>query len=80
MTVEGPYQNLRRFVRDIEANRQFVIINSVELERATETNAPPPVEGDPAGGTVGALVSLRLEMATYFQRGAEGIAPEGGTR
>lgn len=72
VTVEGQYQNLRRFVRDIEANRQFVIINSVELERATETNAEPPIEGDPAGGSSAALVSLRLEMATYFQRGTEG--------
>jgi Tfp pilus assembly protein PilO len=80
VTVEGQYQNLRRFIRDIEANRQFVIINSVELERATETNGPPPVEGAPAGGSEGALVSLRLEMATYFQRGAESIALEGVTR
>jgi Tfp pilus assembly protein PilO len=69
LTVEGPYQNLRRFVRDLETNKQFVIINSVELERATETNSPPPAEGEPAGGTRGAsLVSLRLDMATYFQR------------
>lgn len=79
VTVEGQYQDLRRFVRDIEASRQFVIINSVELERATETNSPPPVEGAPAGGA-GALVSLRLEMATYFQRVTESIAPEGVTR
>lgn len=80
VTVEGQYQNLRRFIRDIEANKQFVIINSVELERASETNGPPPVEGDPAGGTGGALVSLRLEMATYFQREAESAAPEVVTR
>lgn len=76
LTVEGQYQNLRRFVRDIEANRQFVIINSVELERATETDSAPSPERDPAGGTRGALVSLRLEMANYFQRGSEGIGLE----
>jgi len=68
LTVEGQYQNLRRFVRDIETNKQFVIINSVELERATETDSAPPVAGEPAGGARGSLVSLRLEMATYFQR------------
>ena len=72
VTVEGQYQNLRRFVRDIEASRQFVIINSVELERATETNNPPSIEGEPAGASGGALVSLRLEMAIYFQRESEG--------
>lgn len=70
LTVDGQYPNLRRFVQDIEANKQFVIINSVELERATQTSTSPSPEGAPTGGTVAALVSLRLEMATYFQRGS----------
>lgn len=69
VTVEGQYQNLRRFIQDIETNRQFVIINGVELERSTETNALPSAEGEPTGAARPALVSLRLEMATYFQRG-----------
>ncbi len=68
LTVEGQYQNLRRFVRDIETSKQFVIINSVELERATETNSSPSPGGASGSGARGALVSLRLEMATYFQR------------
>jgi Tfp pilus assembly protein PilO len=71
LTVEGQYQNLRRFVSDIEASRQFLIINSVELERSTETDGGAPATGDTPGGTRGSLVSLRLEMATYFQRGSE---------
>ncbi|MGH9429716.1 MAG: GspMb/PilO family protein [Terriglobia bacterium] len=71
VTVEGQYPNLRRFIQDLETNRQFVIINSVELERATETSSSPPSgEGEPSGSPRGALVSLRLEMATYFQRGS----------
>ena len=70
VTVEGQYANLRRFIQDIETNRQFIIINSVELERATETNSSASAEGESAGAPRGALVSLRLEMATYFQRGA----------
>lgn len=70
LTVDGQYPNLRRFIQDIEANRQFVIINSVELERATQTSNLPSAAAEGAGGTRGALVSLRLEMATYFQRGA----------
>jgi Tfp pilus assembly protein PilO len=32
MTVEGSYQNLRRFIRDIETGNEFVLISSVELE------------------------------------------------
>lgn len=70
VTVEGQYSNLRRFIQDMETNRQFVIINSVELERATETNSSPSAEGEPTDAPRGAVVSLRLEMATYFQRGA----------
>lgn len=34
MTVEGSYQNLRRFLREIETSDQFVIISAVELEPA----------------------------------------------
>lgn len=74
LTVEGQYQNLRRFIRDLETNKQFVIINSVELERATETSSTPSPEGTSTGGGRGALVSLRLEMATYFQRSSTGDA------
>lgn len=39
VTVEGPYQNIRHFVRDIETSRQFLIINAVELEGLTEAAA-----------------------------------------
>ncbi|HEX8734712.1 MAG TPA: GspMb/PilO family protein [Pyrinomonadaceae bacterium] len=34
MTVEGSYQNLRRFLRDIETSQQFIIVSTVELEPA----------------------------------------------
>jgi Tfp pilus assembly protein PilO len=67
VTVEGQYQNLRRFVRDLETSKLFIIINSVELERATETNAPQSADGETTGSR-GSLVSLRLDLATYFQR------------
>jgi len=67
VTVEGPYQNLRHFIRDLEMNKQLVIINSVELERSTETNNLPAGGEQPAEARAG-LVSLRLEMSTYFQR------------
>ena len=50
VTVEGQYQNLRRFIHDLEANQQFIIINSVELERSTETTNLLPAEGEPTTG------------------------------
>ena len=37
VTVEGPYQSVRHFVRDIEMSRQFLIINAVELEGVTQS-------------------------------------------
>lgn len=80
VTVEGQYENVRRFIRDVERSRQFVVINEVELQRARDTNAPVSVEaGGEAGaspvnpgpsGSRGSLVSLQLSMATYFQREA----------
>jgi hypothetical protein len=44
MTVEGPYQNLRRFIRELETGKQFTIVSAVELEptensRQTTDNA-----------------------------------------
>ncbi len=33
-TVEGSYQNLRRFIRDIETGDQFVVISAIELAPA----------------------------------------------
>lgn len=85
VTVEGPYQNIRHFVRDIETSRQFLIINAIELEGVRQSSATePPVNvpvqprtarnggatatTPPISGGRGGLVSLRLDLATYFQR------------
>lgn len=67
VTVEGGYQNLRHFLRDIETSRQFLIINAVELESGNETTVALDGSGSAAGQRA-APISLRLEMATYFQR------------
>jgi Tfp pilus assembly protein PilO len=74
VTVEGEYQNVRHFIRDVERSKQFVVINEVELQRASQNNAPVTAEeGGPGAagagsGTRGSLVTLQLNMATYFQR------------
>jgi len=62
VTVEGQYANVRHFVRDI-------VINAVELERATETNTQPTESGKSGNG----LVSLRLDLAVYFQKSGSGV-------
>lgn len=42
MTVEGSYQNLRRFIRDIETSQQFIVVSAVEFE---------PAEGESKGNS-----------------------------
>ena len=77
VTVEGEYQNVRHFIRDVERSKQFVVINEVELQRASQNNQPASLEEGAAGagsGTRASLVSLQLSMSTYFQRaGAEAL-------
>ena len=59
MTLEGSYQNLRRFIRDIETGNEFVIISSIELEPSdsqstTERRAEAdPIQNDMPMGTSG---------------------------
>jgi Tfp pilus assembly protein PilO len=68
VTVEGQYQNVRHFIQDIERSKQFIIINQVELQRATENSAPQLAAEGGGAGSRGSLVSLQVNMATYFQR------------
>lgn len=80
VTVEGQYENVRRFIRDIERSKQFVVINEVELQRARDNNAPVSADGgavveedssaSTGSGTRASPVSLQLSMAIYFQRGS----------
>ena len=44
MTVEGSYTNLRRFIRDIETGREFIVVSAVQLE-------PSDSEGAAAAGS-----------------------------
>lgn len=80
VTVEGSYKNLRRFIKDVEANSQFVIVNAVQLEGQAKANTSAanldPVTGNQTGqqsgeqNNSGINVSLRLDMVVYFQRGS----------
>lgn len=49
MTVEGSYQNLRRFIREIETAGEFVIISSVELEPTETKKIETDITQPPAG-------------------------------
>ena len=67
VTVEGAYEDIRRFIRDVERSKQFVVINQVELQRAQQDNVPVSVD-ESGSGTRVSPVTLQLNMATYFQR------------
>jgi hypothetical protein len=55
MTLEGSYQNLRRFIREIETTQQFVVISTIALEpsdaqkKENDPTKPPP----PGAGGIG---------------------------
>jgi hypothetical protein len=57
MTVEGSYQNLRRFINELEAGREFVVISSVQLEPSdnagsNQNNSEPVQQPQPQVQTV----------------------------
>ena len=57
MTVEGSYQNLRRFIGDLERSGDFLIISSIQLEPSDSDgqqpqNQSPQVVTMPNGGTM----------------------------
>ena len=51
-TVEGSYQNLRRFIREIETGREFVIVSAVELAPADTEKQKTPASQAPGAGNV----------------------------
>jgi Tfp pilus assembly protein PilO len=79
VTVEGSYQNVRRFIQDLERTKQFVIINEVELQRA-ENSGQLASATDTESGTRQSLVSLQLNMTMYFQRNQTENGREGQQR
>lgn len=79
-TVEGSYQNLRRFVRDIETGGQFVVISAIELAPA-ENNAS---DGETANGANQASINnVRITPSApvqpnYGSPNASGFPPVNG--
>lgn len=84
VTLEGTYQNLRRFIRELETGRDFVVVSAVELAPSDNEKpaGPVPVNAKPAlqpnqaapgmvqpkGKMHGEYVSLHIELAAYFRR------------
>jgi Tfp pilus assembly protein PilO len=57
LTIEGNYENIRRFIYDLETAPSFVVIDSLEIEQGREAGRP---------------VVLQLSLATYFRAANHG--------
>ena len=65
-TVAGDYKNLREFIKDIEANKQFVTINSVTLTSIKEREGGGRSSGRRTAQVLSGI-SLAIDMTAYFQ-------------
>ena len=57
MVLEGEYENVRRFIHELETIPEFVVIEDVTLAQSEEQAAP---------------LVLTLEVATYYRAGDDG--------
>jgi Tfp pilus assembly protein PilO len=88
VTIDGSYQNIRRFIREIETGNEFVVISAVELEpsenkeKQPDPTKPPELSNQAVstkvdrGKSYGETVTLRLELAGYYRRADFSPMPE----
>jgi Tfp pilus assembly protein PilO len=62
-TVEGSYQNLRRFIREIETGNEFVVISAVELEPSDSEQKSAPVMQPVTAGLAGNPYAANIQPA-----------------
>jgi Tfp pilus assembly protein PilO len=60
-TVAGDYKNLRQFISDLEANKQFKTINSVNLQAVKDSEGPRGRRTVVLSG-----IALTIDMTAYF--------------
>jgi Tfp pilus assembly protein PilO len=57
MTLRGSYEDIRRFIHQVETGTDFIVIDSIALQQGEEPGAP---------------LTLALALSTYFQAGTDG--------
>jgi Tfp pilus assembly protein PilO len=57
MTLRGNYEDIRRFIHQVENGTDFIVIDSIALQQGEEAGAP---------------LTLALTLSTYYQAGADG--------
>ena len=56
MTLQGDYQDIRRFIYQVESGGDFIVIDSISLQQGTEANSP---------------LTLALSLSTYYRPGPD---------
>lgn len=64
MTVEGSYQNLRRFISEMETSDQFVVISAVELQPSESQNKEK--NNAPNAPTQASINSVKINPTNDF--------------
>jgi Tfp pilus assembly protein PilO len=57
MTLRGSYEDIRRFIYQVETGTDFIVIDSIALQQGEEAGSP---------------LTLRLALSTYYRAGADG--------
>ncbi len=79
-TLEGSYQNLRRFIREIETGREFVVVSAVELSPADNANQKDVADpGRPPAAANPVVIDPRSGMPMMQQNPAGNTKPKGKT-
>jgi Tfp pilus assembly protein PilO len=57
MTLRGNYENIRRFIHQVETGTDFIVIDSISLQQGDEADS---------------LLTLALSLSTYYHVGTDG--------
>lgn len=80
MTLEGPYQNVRRFIREVETGGDFIVLSSVELEPSdAEQDSQQPQQNitqvQPGGPVVNSVEGFRQMNQPNPTMGVQPVTP-----
>lgn len=57
MMLQGDYEDIRRFIYQVESGSDFIVIDSISLQQGLEAGAP---------------LSLAMTLSTYYRAGTDG--------
>jgi Tfp pilus assembly protein PilO len=57
MTLQGNYEDIRRFIHQVESGNDFIVLDSISIQQGIETGAP---------------LTLALTLSTYYRAEPDG--------